>query len=33
MIAERRHLMFPIALVERGEDYDLIRFRAMSQDD
>lgn len=33
MIAERRHLMFPIALVERGEDYDLIRFRAMAQDD
>ena len=33
MIAERRHLMFPIALVERGEDYDLIKFRAMAQDD
>jgi hypothetical protein len=33
MIAERRHLMFPIGLVERGEDYDLIRFRAMAQDD
>lgn len=33
MIAERRHLMFPIVLVERGEDYDLIRFRAMAQDD
>jgi hypothetical protein len=33
MIAERRHLMFPIGLTERGEDYDLIRFRAMAQDD
>jgi len=33
MIAERRHLMFPIGLVERGEDYDLIRFRAMVQDE
>jgi len=33
MIAERRHLMFPSGLVERGEDYDLIKFRAMAQDD
>ena len=32
MIAERRHLMFPIALVERGLDYDLIKFRAMVQE-
>ena len=33
MIAERRHMMFPVALVECGQDYDLIKFRAMMQDD
>ena len=32
MIAGRRHLLFPVALVERGEDYDLIKFRAMVQE-
>lgn len=32
MIAERRHLMFPVGLVERGSDYDLIKFRAMVQE-
>lgn len=32
MIAERRHLLFPIGLVERGQDYDLIKFRAMVQE-
>jgi len=33
MIAERRHVMFPVGLVERGRDYDLIKFRAMMQED
>ena len=32
MIADQRHLLFPIAVVERGEDYDLIKFRDMVQD-
>ncbi|MBL8385085.1 MAG: hypothetical protein JNM90_18525 [Burkholderiales bacterium] len=32
MIAERPHLLFPIGLVERGADYDLIKFRAMVQE-
>ena len=32
MIAERPHLMFPVGLVERGLDYDLIKFRALVQD-
>ncbi len=32
MIAGRRHLMFPVALVERGQDFDLIKFRAMVQE-
>jgi len=33
MIAERRHVLFPVGLVERGQDYDLIKFRAMMQED
>jgi hypothetical protein len=33
MINEKRHLLFPVALVERGTDYDLIKFRAMVQED
>ncbi|MBL8378298.1 MAG: hypothetical protein JNM79_10540 [Burkholderiales bacterium] len=32
MIEDRRHLMFPIGIVDRGADYDLIKFRAMVQD-
>ena len=32
MVAGRRHLMFPVGLVERGQDYDLIKFRAMVQE-
>lgn len=32
MIAERPHLMFPVGLVERNLDYDLIKFRAMVQE-
>ena len=31
MIEDKRHLLFPIALVESGADYDLIKFRAMVQ--
>ena len=32
MINDKRHLLFPVALVERGADYDLIKFRAMVQE-
>jgi hypothetical protein len=32
VIGGRRHLMFPVGLVDRGADYDLIKFRAMVQD-
>lgn len=32
VIGGRRHLMFPVGLVDRGGDYDLIKFRAMVQD-
>jgi hypothetical protein len=32
MIEDRRHLMFPVGIVDRGADYDLIKFRAMVQD-
>ena len=31
MIEDKRHLLFPIGLVESGADYDLIKFRAMVQ--
>jgi hypothetical protein len=32
VIAGVKHLLFPIAVVERGDDYDLISFRDMVQD-
>jgi hypothetical protein len=31
-VAGRRHLLFPIGITERGDDYDMIRFRDMVQD-
>ena len=33
MIAGVKHLLFPVAMVERGDDYDLISFRDMVQED
>lgn len=32
MVAGRRHLLFPIGVTERGEDYDMIRFRDMVEE-
>ena len=32
MVAGRRHLLFPIGVTERGDDYDMIRFRDMVED-
>ena len=32
VIAGVKHLLFPVAIVERGDDYDLISFRDMVQD-
>ena len=29
----RKHLLFPISIVDRGDDYDLVSFRDMVQDD
>ncbi len=29
----RKHLLFPVAIAERGDDYDLVSFRDMVQDD
>lgn len=31
-VAGRRHLLFPIGITERGDDYDMIRFRDMVED-
>jgi hypothetical protein len=31
-VAGRRHLLFPIGITERGDDYDMIRFRDMVQE-
>ena len=32
LVAGRRHLLFPIGITERGDDYDMIRFRDMIED-
>ena len=32
VIAGVKHLLFPVAVVERGDDYDMISFRDMVQD-
>ena len=32
MVAGRQHLLFPIGVTERGDDYDMIRFRDMVQE-
>ena len=32
MVAGRRHLLFPIGVTERGDDYDMIRFRDMVEE-
>jgi len=32
VVAGRRHLLFPIGITERGDDYDMIRFRDMVED-
>ncbi|HEX4325707.1 MAG TPA: hypothetical protein VH105_02760 [Burkholderiales bacterium] len=31
-VAGRRHLLFPIGITERGDDYDMIRFRDMVEE-
>jgi hypothetical protein len=31
-VAGRNHLLFPIGIAERGDDYDMIRFRDMVQE-
>jgi hypothetical protein len=31
-VGGRRHLLFPIGITERGDDYDMIRFRDMVED-
>jgi len=32
LVSGRRHLLFPIGVIERGDDYDMIRFRDMVED-
>lgn len=32
MVGGRRHLLFPIGVTERGDDYDMIRFRDMVEE-
>jgi hypothetical protein len=29
---DKEYLLLPLALIERGEDYDLARYRMMEQD-